>query len=209
MMFWSYERIEEEAIVFLDTYHVKRTIPVPIESIIECNLDISIVPRKGLLQDEQIDAFLSHDFTTIYIDQDHYMNKTNRSRFTLAHEIGHYVMHKSIVESIKTIQHWKSFILGEGTGRAIYESQANNFADCLLMPQPEIMVAYQELESIALQFLKAGIKMPDQKMLISYIATQIAKKFEVSEKAAEIRLSKIIPQCLELTARDLCHETSI
>jgi Zn-dependent peptidase ImmA (M78 family) len=85
----SYEKIEQEAIDFLSKYHTQRTIPVPIENIIEINLEISVVPRKGLLQTEQIDAFLSHDCSIIYIDEDHYMSQTNRSRFTLAHEIGH------------------------------------------------------------------------------------------------------------------------
>jgi Zn-dependent peptidase ImmA (M78 family) len=91
------------------------------------------------------------------------------------------------------IEDWKRYILGAGTQRAILETEANNFAGCLLMPKPEILNEYSQHEKIATQqFAEAKIKAPDQKTFISYIANKIAKKFEVSEQAAEIRLSKVL-----------------
>ncbi len=190
---WLYEAIEEEALFFLKTHSATCSIPVPIEHIIEVCLEMSIAPIKGLLQSEHIDAFLSRDCTIIYIDEDHYLNQSNRSRFTLAHEVGHYVMHQSVIKKIHSIQDWKHYILGESTQRAMLENEANHFAGCLLMPQPDILDAYYEYEEMAYrQFMDAGMQLPDRKRLIAYIANKIAKKFEVSEKAAEIRLSKMI-----------------
>ena len=84
----SYEKIEKEANKFLNDYNPNRDIPVPIEEIVEIKLEISIVPKMGMLSRHGIDAFLSYDFTELYIDHDHYMSQTNRSRFTLAHEMG-------------------------------------------------------------------------------------------------------------------------
>lgn len=196
-MYISYEATEEAASKFLSEYNSKRTIPVPIERIVELNLEISMVPIKGLLSSKGIDAFLSRNFEDMYIDEDHYMSQTNRSRFTLAHEIGHYVLHKDVVASVKTLDSWRSFILGEETGRAIYEVHSDNFAGCLLMPRPEIEKEYKnQREMAATRFEKAGVDEPDQKTLISFIANEVARKFDVSAKAAEIRLSKIFLQGL-------------
>ena len=114
-MFISNEEIERKAEEFLGQYHSSRMIPVPIEKIVEIDLQISIVPIRGLLKQESIDAFLSHDFKELYIDYDHYMEQTNRSRFTLAHEMGHLSLHKKIIEEITSIKQWKKFVLGEGT----------------------------------------------------------------------------------------------
>ena len=49
-----------------------------------------------MLSQYSVDAFLSLDFLELHIDEEHYMSQTNRSRFTLAHEAGHYFLHKEI-----------------------------------------------------------------------------------------------------------------
>lgn len=191
-MYISYEDTERAAEAFLAKYHPDRSIPIPIEKIVEIKLGISVVPRMNLVSNEGIDAFLSHDFTELYIDYQHYFGQTNRSRFTLAHEIGHYVLHREVVSQIKTMDDWKKFILGQGVGRAVYEIHADNFAGCLLMPRPEVSEEYQLLKESAQKSLKAaGMSIGDEKTLISFIANQVAKKFDASPKAAEIRLTKI------------------
>lgn len=109
----THDAIEQYAIDFSLQYNQNEQIPVPIEEIVEIELGINIVPRKGLLGLEQIDAFLSHDYKTIYIDEDHYLNQTNRCRFTLAHEVGHFCLHKEIINSITSIDQWRKHILGD------------------------------------------------------------------------------------------------
>lgn len=194
-MFISYEETEKAAEAFLKEYHPSRTIPIPIEHIVEIKLGLSIVPMMGLLAKEGIDAFLSHDFTELYIDNEQYMGQANRSRFTLAHEVGHFVLHREIVATIVTMADWKKFILGEGTSRALYEIHADNFAGCLLMPRKEVTDEYNRLrETVAKQFENAGFKITDEKTIISYIANQVGRKFDTSPKAAEVRLSKIFLQ---------------
>ena len=103
----GYEEIERTANTFLATYNPSRKIPIPIEEIVEIELEISIVPKMGMLSQHDFDAFLSSDLSELYIDHDHYMSQTNRSRFTLAHEIGHYVLHKDIIRSVSTLNEWK------------------------------------------------------------------------------------------------------
>ena len=189
----SYEEIERAANTFLATYNPNRKIPVPIEEIVEIKLEISIVPKMRMLLQHGIDAFLSSDLSELHIDHDHYMSQTNRSRFTLAHEIGHYVLHKDIIKSITTLDEWKNYLLGQGTGRAIYEIQADNFAGCLLMPQPEVVEAFDVQKSKAIEeFKDINMDKPDERTLVSFIANEIARQFNVSSKAAEVRLSKLL-----------------
>ena len=189
----SYEETEEKANEFLSKYNPNREIPVPIEEIVELKLEISIIPKMKMLSQHGIDAFLSADFTELYIDQEHYMSQSNRSRFTLAHEVGHYVLHKDIIKSINTLEQWKDYLLGQGSRRAIYEIQADNFAGCLLMPQPEVIEEFSKQKEIAITKLKSvGMNEPENKILISFIANEVARKFNVSPKAAEIRLLKAI-----------------
>ena len=78
-------------------------------------------------------------------------------------------------------------------GRAIYEIQADNFAGCLLMPQPEVTQKFHIQKATAIKKLKTvGMTKPDDKTLISFIANEIARQFNVSPKAAEIRLLKVL-----------------
>lgn len=192
-MFIAYEEIEKIAEEFLGKYHSSRSVPVPIEKIVEIDLQISVVPISGLLKQESIDAFLSHDFKELYIDHDHYMGQTNRSRFTLAHEIGHLCLHKEIVEQVTSIEQWKKFVLGEGTGESFYEVQADNFAGCLLMPKKELLLEYAiQKDKVEKRFKQMKAIMPDTKTAISYMANGLAKKFDVSPKAAEIRLFRVL-----------------
>ena len=192
-MFISYEQTEKKAQEFLEKYHASRSVPVPIERIVEIDLQVSIVPIKGLLAKESIDAFLSHDFAELYIDHDHYMGQTNRSRFTLAHEVGHLVLHQEVVAQITSVEQWRRFILGEGTGRAVYEIHADNFAGCILMPRDQLKAEYEiQKKTVEERFKGAGLKVPDPKTLVSFMANEIANKFDVSPKAAEVRLSKFL-----------------
>ena len=84
-------------------------------------------------------------------------------------------------------------MLGEGTGRDVYEIHADNFAGCLLMPRTELIALYDlHKQSTDEKFRAAGMGIPDKRTAISYIANQIARHFEVSAKAAEIRLTKAL-----------------
>jgi len=185
--------IEYAAEQFLKEHNPTNQIPVPIEEIIEFNLKIQIVPIKGLFNRESIDGFVSHDCTQLYIDEDNYMQQNNRARFTLAHEVGHIIMHRKIIRGIHTMEEWRKFVLGAGTGRAIYETEANIFAGCVLMPQDETLRAFEAAkEKISKVFAEQKIPIPKERKIIAYVAVEIAKIFDVSEQSANIRLDNIV-----------------
>lgn len=83
----------------LNHHNPHREFPVPIEDIAELRLGISILPVPNLKKDKSIDAYLSHDFTHIVIDDDCYKHVETRARFSVAHEIAHSVLHRTIYES--------------------------------------------------------------------------------------------------------------
>lgn len=105
-----------------------------------------------------------------------------RRRFTLAHEIGHYCLHRNSAKKIfvdskqsmsRTASYWDT-----------YESAANNFAAQLLMPKKLI---FDEGVKIV-ETLKAeggGVAKKDD------FVSKIAEKFEVSNQAMEYRLKKL------------------
>ncbi len=178
----SNETIEQYAIDFLRQYNSDDIVPVPIEQIVEITLGINIVPIKELLREHHVDGFLSHNCQTIYIDEDNYMSQVNRSRFTLAHEIGHLLMHRYIVKSIKTLTMWKFSILGVGTGRAIYETEANIFTGYILIPTNKLLNIYQNARQKIIECVKTLKRaIPPNNKIIPYVASEVARIFAVSD----------------------------
>ncbi len=188
----DYDSIELAANGFLLEYNPSHTIPVPIEDIIEKILKIEIIPIKGLLSLEQIDGFVSYDCKNIYIDEDQYMSATNRARFTLAHEVGHTILHKDLIKKVNSIAEWKKFVLGEGTGRAIYETEANVFASQVLVPSDQLIIEYESAkQKVVGMFKKLNLEVPLDEEIIPYASVEISKIFEVSELSITIRLKNI------------------
>ncbi len=89
----SYKRIGEIANQFLSNYHSHLSLPIPIEEIAEQKLNLRIHEQMNLKKDYDVDGFLISGLTAIFIDFNLYMNFENRTRFTIAHEIGHFILH--------------------------------------------------------------------------------------------------------------------
>lgn len=108
----NYNDLRQKADDFLRQYHPSYDIPVPIEEIVEFDFGIDIIPIPGLHQAFEIDGFTSSDLTSITVDEYVYLKRPNRYRFTLAHEIGHVVLHKELysARNFNTIDGWKQFI---------------------------------------------------------------------------------------------------
>ena len=65
----SEDKLRSQADSFLSRYHPSRSIPIPIEDIIDLGLKLDIVPMPGLKHGFEVDAFISRDMETIYIDE--------------------------------------------------------------------------------------------------------------------------------------------
>lgn len=106
-----------------------------------------------------------------------------RRRFTLAHEIAHYWLHKEtdrneFVDTRKTMSR-------KGSYWDVYESEANNFAAELLMPKKELIKRGREIIETYLK------KNAVEKMPVKEFVPEMAKLFEVSNPAMEYRLKNL------------------
>ena len=162
--------------------------PVPVDIMIE-RLGANIVPRKNMLQRIGIDAFWNPNFTALYIDEDRYMSSSNyRGRFTLAHEIGHYVLHKDHSKEFSNMEEWKNHILGKTALRKIEEMEANDFAGFLLIPTKELRLKFEELKSSDTSYEEILEGEIDNSEIMRYFTGDLAKYFQVSRSCMEIRI---------------------
>ena len=164
-------------------------IPVNIEIIIEEKLSIEIIPVPGLKLQCNTDAFISSDWKSVFVDNKKYMDESyyNRLRFSIAHEIGHLVLHKELYKSlgIESLEDFRDFLSNvDGKHYGYIETQANKFANHFLIPREIlekerklILINYKEIADI------------DSRQVNGYIATPLGKKFGVSMEAMEIALN--------------------
>lgn len=134
----SYYKIGQIAKEFLKKYHPNLSIPVPIEEIVEQKLNLKIIQQMGLKRDYDVEGFLISDFTTIFVDFDMYLKHENRTRFTIAHEVGHLVLHKDLFEklginSVEKLNDFSIKLSYEEYGWLEY--QAYSFASHILVPR--------------------------------------------------------------------------
>lgn len=187
--FVSDEEIKARAEEFLKKHDPSGTIPVPIEEIVEFQLGIHIVPLHGLHQAFEIDGFTSSDLTEISVDMAVFETRPRRYRFTLAHEIGHRVLHKELFlgQKFQNVDEWKTFIKNTPLKEhGFLESQANKFAGAVLMPlvplREKFEIAKAEIEKAGLSFKN----LPDYGWDI--LCQNLARHFDVSSDAIRIRI---------------------
>lgn len=133
----NYEDVHKHAKLFLEKYHPSLELPIPIEWIIESDLNLHIHPFPNLYRIFAQNGFLSRDRKVIYIDEYQYDNFVEKYRFTLVHEIGHYVMHESLYEGLsfdseQEYIEWLQSRPRNSLGR--FETHADWFAGQILVP---------------------------------------------------------------------------
>lgn len=189
--FFSYEEIRNRADDFLRQYHPSRKIPVPIEEIIEFQMNIDIFPIEGLHTILDVDGFTISDLSTICVDDFVYKSRPGRYRFTLAHEVGHIVLHRNIYlnASFHNIQEWKDFINSiSDKDHSWLEYHAYTFGGLVLVPG-EHLIRLTEFYVNRIQ--KEDISLRENwDFAWDRIADQLAKDFEVSTQVIEKRLGK-------------------
>jgi hypothetical protein len=86
--FLPYEKLRLIAEAFLKERHPTGDIPVPIESIIEFDFGLDIVPMPGLKSGFGVEAFITSDLREIRVDRFIQEHRKYRYRFSLAHVNG-------------------------------------------------------------------------------------------------------------------------
>lgn len=123
---------------FLKTYHPSLSLPIPIEDIVERKIDMALFAIPGIKSLIGVDAFISSDFTQITIDEDCFVKYPERTRFSIAHEIGHLILHKDWYEKYgpKNLEDYlSSHDRMDGQIYKYIEIQAQTFASLILVPK--------------------------------------------------------------------------
>jgi len=176
---------------FLDRYHASRTIPVPIEEIVEFQMGLDVVPTPGLHETYDIDGYLSHDLTSIYVDLSFFEKRPARYRFTLAHEVAHLLLHRDFFESatFRTVSEWKDFARSfPEPAYAKFEDQAYRVGGLILIPHEHLA---QEAARCIDVVRGEGIDLHEHwDFAWTRIAAHLAPLFDVSEGAVRKALER-------------------
>ena len=157
--------------------------PVPVDTILESKFGISIIPIPGLKaslrQYSEEEAFLNRGCTEIYIDEDMYMDQfVNRWRFTLAHELAHVILHKSVFGKIKNQNDFITLYSEKNNIEALswIETQADWFASFFLMPTAEMKKILGEVYSLNEPEDVVGERVKNKLIAHFGVSAQSAKK---------------------------------
>lgn len=169
----SRRRIRELAEGLLDDANVDAP-PVPVERLVRTRGAL-IRPQS---YDDKISGFLyrDHDRTVIGVNSDHH---PHRRRFTIAHELGHALLHKGIVDEVHVDRAFQVKMRDERSsqGTDIEEREANLFAAELLMP---------------VRFLEQDLSDVDPvDLLDEAFVLKLARRYRVSVQALLFRLSNL------------------
>jgi hypothetical protein len=176
-------------------YWPEATLPIDAEGIVEFRLRLDIEPIKNLLSAIDIDAYLKRDLSGIVVDYDCYMNDkfANRMRFSFAHELGHFFLHKELYLKfgISSPEDWKDFILNvpENEYRN-FEWQANEFAGRLLVPYPVLESEVKKTSKVLKKNNLLTFLEMDSDAVLSRISPTLCKPFGVSTEVIERRVKR-------------------
>lgn len=162
-------KAETEATRLLAETGQATEVPVNVEAIAK-HLDAQVVEEKF---DRSVSGML-------YRDGDHVVIGVNsahvdrRRRFTIAHEIGHLVLHKGrplVLDHVRV--NFRD--ANSSTASDLEEIQANAFAAEILMPKDQVIASAKKL-------------LEDESMTEAAVIGYLAQGFDVSEQAMEYRL---------------------
>lgn len=155
------------------------TLPIPVETIVAKN-GVRLLPYDLGENISGVLVIQDGEATIGYNKNEHRV----RNRFTIAHELGHFILHKN--KDLFVDKGFKVMFRGSVSNENTYsvtnentyreEIEANEFAASLLMPETLLR---EEIRKLDLDFTdEASIKL-------------LAKKFDVSTMAMSFRISNL------------------
>ena len=197
------KHIEEEAALLLAEYaqqHSEVTEPpIPVDDIVELHLGLTfeIKDMRELFGHGDVHGALWINDKRVGVDQcldpDVYPAKLGRFRFTLAHEVGHWRLHRehflnntaqrSLFEETDTKP---AYVCRSSDSKKPIEWQADFFSACLLMPRPMIYTAWETFRDGD----DGPVAIADPALQEEF-CKPLAEQFSVSAEAMRIRLNEL------------------
>lgn len=160
-----------------ETYNLGDIPPIPVADIAESLLMLDIVEEDEIraLPNAPADCgplsgLLTTADQTIWVDRREAQRSPERRRFTIAHEIGHWVLHARRGAAKTYAQACAPGDVRDDGGPRKREREANAFANELIMPEALISPLATEL---------------------GFNLALLAERFEVSVRALELRLIRL------------------
>jgi len=169
--------------------------PIDVIYIAEVILKLDVIPLPDLFADQHKDAGLLADLSGIYVDEDAYMawEKQNhwvekRLRFSFAHELAHYVLHKDEIVAGRpsSTAGFISWAVEQNQYNSA-EYQANEFAGRFLVP---LDVLQREYDTRCAKLSAGGADWRQIEGSREYLAKQIAPRFGVNHQVIEVRFDR-------------------
>jgi hypothetical protein len=170
--------------------------PIDVFAFFELDLRLDPIPFDDLVARYRVEAALTADFTGIYLDAEQYALmergpewKLNRLRFTVAHELAHYFLHRNLLqpEHFACLPNFASWTATYGGRKYMAEQEANEFAGRLLVPEPRLRACFEEF---ALQAEKLVPNFMASDSLRDKFAEKVATRFGVNAQVIAIRLDR-------------------
>jgi hypothetical protein len=176
---------------FRGEYWPSGEIPVDVLEIAEFDLDLEIRPIAGLKEDADVDALLLGNWTTLLVDQRQYIDEryVNRLKFSIAHELGHYVLHREVFKSIPrdTPNQWIEFMQGMPDDQyGFLEFHAYEFAGRLLVPKAKLAERFEAV--LAHAETNGVLRTSLTEAHLSYLCKPLEEAFKASQSVIEKRL---------------------
>lgn len=171
-------------------------LPVDVLTVIELRLKLNVIPFPDLFKTYSVDAAVLPDFSGIYVDERSYKYlegqpiwQFNRLRFSLAHELGHIVLHKELVNNLKfsDLDDFLRWTRMYEKDRYSLEMEANEFAGRLLVPVGRLKADFDV-------FVQRSQNQYPQwwtnERLRNELAQRLAESYGVSENVISVRLDR-------------------
>ncbi len=161
-------------------------IPVDIDLLAERLDGVLLDYARALREDHGLDGMVLRDVDTgellILIDEWLADHNPNRYRMTVAEEVAHIVLHRPLVDAIDSIETFRC--LQRHAKAPEIERNAKRFAAALLMPGDAVTGAAREVYPKLVKTAGFG----DVQAVLKFMATLLAKQFEVSTETMSYRL---------------------
>ena len=144
--------IEARAQALIERYEdemgVRVRAPVPVETVAEHFLGYRIdITDEGLFEDPRYLGGIVFDENVIRINAS-VESHEGRYNFTIAHEIGHHVLHREHYLAAREAE-TPAIMCREVSAKPLVERQADQFASALLMPAEEVSKAIRKLNVLS------------------------------------------------------------
>ncbi len=170
--------------------------PLDVFTFLEVDLGLDPIPFDDLTAKYRVEAAITADFTGLYLDAEQYALmergpewKLNRLRFTVAHELAHFFLHRDIPQaghfsSLPDFARWTETYGGK---KYTIEQEANEFSGRLLVPETRLRALFDEFAIEAERFVPNFM---ETIALRDKFAERAAPRFGVNAQVIAIRLDR-------------------